>query len=272
MKRVIVASVTLLALSLLGGCANPSACMGSTCVSINKGELANLTPDEESKVERGELVKIQQWATNNGATYPAEVPENQLELIGKGASKLSARDYPKGVSVCVHANLVCQPNLTSYVSSVLEKKYGFRILKDAASADAVFYIDSSIFYGISHPDLASSIEYAITALKMPLGENNDQLDINGLPLMHIPRENKLKVVTINLVKVDVRNAEPFAGYGMVKRGAGALWYKKGSTNPRYSLSGVCSNKVSANDAAFKMFLQVLDEFLARAVEKSQPAH
>jgi len=259
-----------IAVLFLSGCVafiDMTGCKGPNCGNITSGEDAKLSQQETEQINNMQIIKIQQWTALIGAPYPVELQDNYLNQPADSIARLSPRNYPKGISVCVHAGLVCQPKLSAYYSSVLQNKYGFSLAKDAPSADAVFYIDASIYYGVGFPDLAQSIEVGITTLGMTLGDNNDKLEISGLPLFEIPNETSGKTVTANLTVIDVQNSEPFAGTGRVKRGAGALWYKKGSKNPRYSLAGMYTHgRVRACDAGFKMFLESIDELLRRSVE------
>jgi len=247
----------------LTGCANPTGCI-SGCASMENAEPAKLTAQEEEGIRNKSLVKVQQWTVHTGKNYPSELIDNQLEL---GAPKLSARNYPRGVFVCAHSNLECGPIISVYVGSLLSQKYGFKIVQNPAEADGLFFFDASHFSGIAEYNLVTRLDAALRAQGVKTGDDLSKVTINGFILIDAPqRWNDTQVSTVNLVTVDPAKAIPFEGYGLVKRSAGALWYKHGDMTPRYSINGIYSGGVNPRRAFIPLFIESMNELLARTFE------
>ena len=189
------------------------------CSSAGKYVPTNLSKEERSRVEKGDLVRLQMV-----------IPDNPAEKL-----VLTPKAFPNGVYVCAIADLSkpCLPKLSSLVAEKLAQK-GIVIVHEQSKADATLYFEtwfdsysthSSMVKNVtSNPtiagrDFAAKMEISMETAKLPDVHKHFRIALDPFSLIAVNSNDEQKFVYVALTAVEMKDAIDYPGIGESHVGA-----------------------------------------------------
>jgi hypothetical protein len=230
-----------------------------TGCGTGKYVTTNLNSEDQRRVAKGELVKLQMVLPDN--------PEEKLVL--------TPATYSDGVFVCAIENMSqpCLPKLSELVADRLARK-GIVIASEQTRADATLYFGTSFDTWSSHSSGVKAVNSNPTALnkdfavKMEQGlatgmepdvHKNFKFAADPLSLIAANTNDEQKFVFVSLSAVEMKNAIDYPGDGDK--------HLEASKNPRVkagvvpasrTLTGNYDGEVATEKAVTPMFMDAID--------------
>jgi hypothetical protein len=252
-KAGLKVSLVLLAMVALSGCA-----------SSGKYVATNLSKEEATRVEKGELVRLQRVLPNN--------PSEKLVLTGS--------TFPNGVAVCAIESLAkpCLPKLSEKLAEKLAQQ-GIKIASVTSSADATFYFEtwfdsysthSSMVKGlIDNPammgsDFAAKMEQSLSSGKDADVHKHFRFAADPISLISINSNDEQKFIYVALTAVEIKDSVTYPGVGSKHVGASDHpWVKPGATPASRTLIGNYDGEVATEKAVAPMLEDAMSLLISR---------
>ncbi|MBI3481361.1 MAG: hypothetical protein HY016_13580 [Nitrosomonadales bacterium] len=233
------------------------------CATKGNYVSTNLSSDEQGRLEKGSLVKLQRILPDS----PAE------KLV------LSPAMYTNGVYVCAIESLSksCLPSLGRLVSDKLARK-GIVIARDQSTADATLYFETwfssfsthaSLVKSSDNPtvlgkDFAAKMEQSLATGKDADVHKPFTLAGDPISLIALNSNDDQKFVYVALTAVDMKDAIDFPGEGEKHVGASKNpWVKLGVVPSARTLIGNYDGEVPTPQAVTPMLNDAIDLLVER---------
>lgn len=226
-----------------------------------------LSGDEQRRVDKGELVRLQQ-------VVPPE---------GKEKLALNAAAYPRGVYVCAIESLAqpCLPKLSELVGAKLSGK-GVTVVTDPGMADATLYFETwfrsysthaSRVKGLDNPaiggqDFAAKMEQSLMTGTEPEVHKRFAFAADPISLMTLNANDEQKFIYVALTAVDMKDAMDYPGEGSTHKGANKHpWVQPGVTPRVRTLIANYDGVMPTEKSVTPMLNEAVDLLVERVVTK-----
>lgn len=245
--KLVWAGIIIATLASLSGC------------GTGKYVPTNLSTEDQRRVAKGELVKLQMVLPDN----PAE------KLV------VTSTTYPNGVYVCAIENMSkpCLPKLSALVAGKLART-GVLIDTVQSRADATLYFSTSFDSWSSHSSGVKAVNSNPTALNKDFAEKMEQSLATGMQpdvhktfkfaadpfsLVAANTNDEQKFVFVSLSAVEMKDAVDFPGVGEQHVGASKnVWVKTGVNPPSRTLTGNYDGDIPTEKVVTPMFMDAID--------------